>query len=433
MRILRFLNVLVLLALLMMSSHSLSAVSAKSMAKNNINSVMAWNAIAQRAIVQVARQSPSHAVISMAYVQAAVYDAVVAIKGRYQPYAIRLDRRPNASVNAAVAAAAYTVLVHYFPAQKTDLDADYNAALAVEPFGPPKAIGIMLGQAAATGIINLRKGDGYQADIGFVMPPPGPGVWQLLPGQTPLIPWLSQLKPFLIERPDQFRPDGPPAFTSDQWVEDYNEVKEIGRSNSQTRTADQTDAARFFTAHPVTQYTTVYNSIIIDQKFSALEAVRLYAMGYLIAADANIACYDAKYEFLFWRPISAIQQGDSDGNADTIGDPSWTPLLPTPPHPEYTSGHGCFTASTAEVLAAVLGTRNINIDLTSDAPNVVKTVRHYNTVDELDTEIVNVRIWSGIHFRNSDVQGVEIGREVARWSLIVSSYQQIKTSISAWF
>ncbi len=176
------------------------------------DAVVAWNAIAQRAVIQVGGRSPADAFIHLAYVQAAVYDAVVAIEGRYAPYALDLGDRAGASVDAAVAAAAHGVLLHYFPAQQAALDADLAAALAAIPDGPAKTEGIAVGQEAAAGIIALRQGDGLGADIGFVMPPPGPGVWQLPPGQAPLTPWAAKMTPFTLDRPDQFRSGPPPAL-----------------------------------------------------------------------------------------------------------------------------------------------------------------------------------------------------------------------------
>jgi hypothetical protein len=191
----------------------------------------------------------------------------------------------------------------------------------------------------------------------------------------------------------------------------------MGAANSLTRTDEQTDAARFFTGHNVPQFNYAFRQIVQEQGHNSVEAARFLGMAYLTIADANIACYDAKYTYLFWRPQTAIQQGDFDGNPDTAGDPTWTPLIGTPPHPEFTSGHGCYTGSAAEVMAFARGTRNINVDLNTSAANVLQPVRHFNTVEELTEEVINVRIWSGIHFRSADLQGVLLGSKVANWVL----------------
>jgi hypothetical protein len=379
--------------------------------------VITWNAIAQRAAIQVARQFQTQSMIYISFAQAAVYDAVVAIAGGYQPYKLSLALQPGASVDAAVAAAAHDVLVHYFPAQQAALDADYANALAAIPEGAAKDDGIALGQKAAAGIIALRQGDGLEADIGFTMPPPGPGVWQLPAGQTAQTPWVSRLRPFMLERPDQFRPGPPPDLTSSEWAVEFNEVKTLGRSDSPYRTAEQTDVARFWSTNAIVQYNAAFKQIVEARGFDAVQAARLFAMGNLVGADALIGCFDAKYYYLFWRPQYAIPGGDSDGNPDTIGDPTWTPLLATPNHPEYPAAHGCLTSAEAEVLAAFFDTNRIDLDLTSAVPNLTHATRHYDRVTDLVQEIINARVWGGIHYRESVVKGVDLGRKVARWTL----------------
>jgi len=408
---------LVLLVLLLAAASVGLVQFAQGKAHTSPAAVINWNQIAQRTAIQVAKMYISQSEIYISYVQAAVYDAVVSIQGHYQPYDLKLKRRPTASVDAAVAAAAHDVLVHYFPAQKAALDADYSTSLAAIPDGPRKTAGIQAGQEAAAGIIALRQGDGVEANIGFSMPAPAPGVWQLPAGQTPQTPWVAKMQPFLLQSPDQFRPGPPPALTSQQWAKEYNEIKSLGAANSTTRTAEQTDIARFFSASPVVMFNSAYQQIIQNKGLDALQAARLYAMGNLVGADAAIACFDAKYTYLFWRPVFAIPQGDTDGNPDTTGDPTWTPLLATPNHPEYPAAHGCQTSAQAEVFAAFLGTDNINIDLTSTVPNLTTTTRHFQTVNDLETEIVNARVWGGLHYRESVEQGVALGGEVARWSL----------------
>src|SRR5262245_56055114 len=188
---------------------------------------------------------------SIAFAQAAVYDAVVAIEGGYQPYQVRLAQLPDASLDAAVATAAHHVLAHYFPAQQAALDADYATALAAVPDGTSKAAGIAVGQVTAAGIIARRQGDGPGADIGFSMPPPQPGALQLPAGQNPMTPWASKLRPFMLRSPDQFRPEPPLALASRAWAANFNEVKAVGSLNSTSRTAEQTDIARFWTTNPV--------------------------------------------------------------------------------------------------------------------------------------------------------------------------------------
>lgn len=381
------------------------------------DSVLNWNAIAQRVTIQVARQFPQQAMVYISYVQAAVYNAVVAIEGRYEPFKINLAQRPGASIDAAVAAAAYTVLSHYFPAQQAALDADYAASLAAIPDGAAKDAGIAVGQESAAAIIALRENDGREADIGFVMPTPAPGVWQLPAGVAPQTPWLSQMQPFTLRSHDQFRPGPPPALTSRWWAVNYYEVRKYGGSNSVDRTAEQTDVARFWTMHPAAQYNAAFQQVVTDRELDAVQAARLLAMGNLIGADALIACFDAKYHYLFWRPQFAIPQGDTDGNPYTAGDPAWTPVGTTPAHPEYPSAHACLTAAEAEMFAGFFGTRQIEIDIASTVPNLLQPTRHYERVNDLVREIIGVRIWIGFHYRDSMLTGVNMGRKVAYWAL----------------
>jgi hypothetical protein len=379
--------------------------------------VITWNEIAQRSAIQVAKQSPAHAMISIAFVQAAVYDAVVAIEGGYQPYQVRLTQLPEASVDAAVATAAHHVLSHYFPAQQAALDADYAAALAAVADGPAKNAGIVVGQMTAAGTIARRQNDGFEADSGFTMPAPGPGVWQLPEGQTAMTPWVATLRPFMLQSADQFRPGPPLALNSRAWADDFHEVKTIGSLTSPTRSAEQTDIARFWTTNPIVQYNAAFKELALARHLDAVQTARLFAMGNIVGADALIACFDAKYAYLFWRPQFAIPLGDSDNNPATIADPAWKPLVGTPPHPEYPSGHGCLTGAEARVFASFLGTKQIAIDLTSTVPDLQQPRRYYARASDLTQEVTNARVWGGIHFRDATTEGLVLGERVADWTL----------------
>jgi hypothetical protein len=413
----RFLAWLIVLTVLLTPILGSAPPSAHATTPSSPAAVITWNAIAQRAAITVAKQFQTQSMIYISFAQAAVYDAVVAIEGGYQPYQIRLTHVPEASVDAAVATAAHDVLVHYFPAQQAELDADYATALAAIPDGVVKDTGIDVGRASAAGIIALRRGDGLEADIGFAMPAPDTGVWQLPVGQTPQTPWVSQLRPFMLARPDQFRPGPPLKLTSKAWARDFHEVKVVGRVDSPDRTAEQTDIARFWSTNAIVQYNTAFAQLTQARGLDAVESARLFAMGNLVGADALIACFEAKYHYLFWRPQFAIPQGDTDPNPDTIGDPSWTPLLATPNHPEYPGAHGCLTAAEAEVFATFFHTKWIQIELTSTVANLLHPTRHYETTSDLVQEMVNARVWGGIHYRQSVEVGVDLGQNVARWTL----------------
>jgi PAP2 superfamily len=379
-------------------------------------SVIAWNTIAQRVIVTVGGAPPPASAPLFAYTQAAVYDAVVAIDGHAVPYAPPLRPRRHASIDAAVATATHDVLVHYFPAQTAALDADLTAALAAIPGGRAKDAGIAVGQAAAAQIVALRQGDGFGVDIGFVMPPPAPGVWQLPAGVAPLTPWMSKLRPFIMNSPDQFRPGPPSALSSRTWARDFNEVKAVGGTTSTVRTPEQTTIAKFWTTPAGSQWNAALGQVALSHGLGADGTARLLAMGATVGADALVACFDAKYHYLFWRPVYAIPLGDTDGNPATVGDPTWTPLVATPNHPEYPSAHGCYSGSQTEVLRGFFGTRHIGIDMSSIVTPTMP-VRHFDTTDQVITEVENARVWGGIHYRNSTLVGARIGREVARWDM----------------
>jgi hypothetical protein len=379
--------------------------------------VVHWNEITQREIVPPPPAAPVPAPSSMsvmAPVQLAVYNAVVAIEGGYEPYGRPLRRRPGASVDAAVATAAHDVLVHFFRARLDALDGELVASLAAIPDGVAKQQGVDLGREAAAAMLALREGDGWMADIGFTMPPLGPGVWELPAGQSPLVPWLSKLRPFALRGPDQFRPGPPPALTSRSYARDFDELEAMGGTVS-ARTPEQTLVARFYTTHPALQYATAYRDLAAREELDALQTARLMAMGSAAGADALIACLDAKYTYLAWRPAFAIPRAGTDGNPRTVADPAWTALLPTPTHPEYPSAHGCVTFAQTEVFERFLGTPRIDLDLTSTVPEM--PVRHFATGDDLERDVANGRVWGGLHFRFSTDTGGELGRRVAEWTL----------------
>jgi hypothetical protein len=400
----------------LVTAAAIGAVPAAAQAADRA-AVIRWNEIAQREIVPpppAPAQPPPSSMSSLAFVQLAVYNAVVAIEGGYEPYGRPLRARPGASVDAAVATAGHDVLVHYFPGRVDALDADLVASLAAIPDGAAEQRGQAVGHDAAAALLAAREGDGWLADIGFTMPAPGPGVWELPAGQSPLVPWLSRLRPFTLRSDDQFRPGPPPALSSRRYARDFDELQRMGGAVS-ARTPEQTVIARFYTTHPALQFATAYRTLAARQRLDALQTARLMAMGSTAGADALIACLDAKYTYLAWRPAYAIPRGDTDGNPRTIADPGWTPLLPTPSHPEYPSAHGCVTYSQTEVFERFLGTTRINLDLAgtiAEAP-----VRHFVTGDDLRREVANARVWGGLHFRFSTDAGGRLGTRVADWTL----------------
>jgi len=387
------------------------------------NPVAEWNAFAQQILqpmpmpgmpMPMTGPSMATAFVYLSYVHAAVYDALVAIEGGYQPYAYVAAPDPSASREAAVAAATYTVLKAYLPDEPA-LDQRYTSALATIPDGAAKDSGIAIGVAAADAILALRTGDGLLAEGTYILPEPGPGVWEptmTLPDGTlapPVDPWMAQLKPFLRDNPDQYRPGTPPDLTSAEYAADLNEVKEIGGAASTTRTPEQTEVAQFWATNMVIQMNAAYRQLAAERGLGLLETARLMALGNMVATDSLIATFDAKYHYNYWRPVTAIQRADTDGNDLTEPDPTWMPAVVTPNFPEYVAGHGSFVSAQAELFTQFFGSPQIEIDLDSTATN---TTRHYATAEDLRTEIINARTWGGLHFRNSSVQAVGIGQQL---------------------
>ncbi len=320
--------------------------------------VAAWDVIGVQAFTAAAL-SPAEGHTIFAYVAIAVYDSVMAVEGGYEPFAVDTDAPDGASPEAAVAAAARRILVHYLPAQAASIiEPAYQSSLATIPDGPAETGGAAIGDAVAGQLIDLRADDGFRAAATYTPPnPPLPGVWLPTAPTPPIGPYLGPMDPFSLRSADQYRPGGPPQLNSRRWARDYNEVKEIGSSTSTSRTAEQTLAARFWGEPPVQQARGAFRTFLLDHTLDIVDAARFMAMISVTYADALIACFDAKYVYTFWRPITAIRAGDTDGNANTIADPGWATLLPaTPNHPEYPSAHSCITPAGGRVIARFLGT-----------------------------------------------------------------------------
>jgi hypothetical protein len=360
--------------------------------------------------------------VYMAYVQAAVYDAVTKIEGRYVPYHDFSADPDGASPEAAIAAAARRTLDYYLPDQGASVDAQYAAYLAGLP-NAGKAAGITVGEAAANDIIALRTGDGRNAPTATYGDPTlsvVAGQWQVVPpATTAATPWLAFMRPFMLESPSQFRLAPPPSLGSKLYADDLNETKAYGAQNSAVRSPEQTATAYFWNANNINQDAQAFEDVVTQHGLDLVDAARVLAMGELVAADAAIACWDSKYHYLFWRPYTAIRHADIDGNPATEPDSNWSLLLNTPNHPEYPAAHGCFTAALAEVIAKALHTRRI--DATdrgaTNGGSTLTATRHFERVKDLDREVVDARVWIGFHYRHSGIAGVKLGREVAHWTL----------------
>ncbi|WP_246001711.1 vanadium-dependent haloperoxidase [Allorhizocola rhizosphaerae] len=374
------------------------------------NSVIIWNANAQTAIWDVAGESPWVQARSFAMAQTAVYDAVNAIAGKpYQPFLAAPRVSGYESTDAAVATAAYQVLVALFPAQQERLRAQYEDYINKIRNGRAKLDGIAVGTQAANTTIAARQNDGAFGNEPFTVGTE-PGQWRPTPptfgnaGQ-----WAGHLKPFFIPGPSTFRTSGPPALTGDTYARDFNEIKVIGSANSTVRTPDQTDAAIWWHDRRLTQWE-INRQLASSQRLNVLQSARMFAMVTLAAADANTACFNEKGTWNFWRPVTAVRLADTDGNPATEGDPNWTPLLITPPSPDYTSGHTCYSGATMNTLKYFFGRDDIAFGATSIASG---TTRHYRSFSQALAEVIEARIWGGIHFRSADVEGAKIGRAVS--------------------
>jgi VCPO second helical-bundle domain len=419
------------------------------------NTVAQWNQITEDTVLGVGMLA-DEGFIYMAYPSAAVYDAVVAIEGGFEPYGPGITAPEGASVDAAVVEAAYRTLWAYFapgscnPASPTyafclgvrpRLDAFYAEALSAIPPGQAKTDGQAVGLQAANDIIALRSGDGRMTPFGVTSPfptlPPGPGVWRLTPPfVAPRTPWVGNVRRFILGSVDQFLPDPPPSLQSDEWAEAFNQIKAYGALTGSARTDEQTRIGQFWSASVIRQYNRVGRDLT-GAGPNLLRAARLLAMVNLAGADALMSNLYAKYYYLFWRPVTAINgsldptavtndgfgpvPGYDDGNPVTVEQSGWRPLLPTPNHPEYPAAHGAITSAMAEVFSTFLGTNQIDLDIHGFDPagpaGNLNAVRHFDMPNALRQEIIEGRLWAGLHYGFSSHAGVVLGRNVASYDL----------------
>jgi len=389
------------------------------------NVVTEWNSIASATVVAHAGKPPASSGVWFAYTSIAVYDAVNAIHRQFQPFYYKGSAPGGTSEEAAAVAAAHRVLVNYFPQQQPALDAQFVASLANITAAPDaKAAGIATGEAAAAALIAARASDGLEANVPY-MPGSGPGVWQptppgFLPGVTP---WLGQMRPFTMTSASQFRPEGPTPLTSDEWEDDYNQTRTLGDINSTVRTSEQTEIGLFWTEHTGQQYARAFGYFAENYKLNVMDTARLMAILWTGFADSLIACFDAKYHYSFWRPVTAIRDGG--GNPDLIADPNWTPLGVTPNHPEYPAAHACATGTVSRLVGDYFGTRKVRIvvDSLAFADGV-----HRHTFDDTTDwfeEVFWARIYAGFHYQHSLEDGDTMGKQVSR-QLFRKNFRQQK-------
>lgn len=387
------------------------------------DSVRTWNAHALAAIfnapaapVPGAGQPPPVGTQHMAMTQLAVYDAVNSIDRGRRPYLDGLPpAAPGSSIDAAVATAAHHALVGLgiapvppLPQVVRDrLDTLYADALAVIPDGPAKAGGIAAGAAAAAAMLTERTGDGRFVPFSFTQGTDH-GEWRpTLPAfVSDPFAWVAKVRPFTLHSSSQFRTRGPLDLTSRQYAKEYDEVKELGSTTS-VRTPEQQAIAQFFQPNPVEMFQRAFRNL--TSGLGVVEEARFYAQANVATADALIHCWDEKEHWAFWRPITAIQNGDNDTNPWTVGDPAWLPLIGTPPYPDHTSGYNCVTGALMTSAEAILGPE-ADLEITNLATGVT---RAYTRFDQVALDTIEARVLQGIHFRAADVQGARLGKDIA--------------------
>ena len=346
-------------------------------------------------------------------VHTAIYDSVVATRGGYEPLVYKLTAYRGGSAEAAVAASAHRVLLTLLPGQAAIANDAYAASLALIPDSKARQDGLAAGEAAALAVLATKEATGIDTTLNYAAPsPPQPGVWESVanPPLRAIGMYLGRLTPNFLPGAAQYRPAGPPKLTSDAYTIAFNEVKSVGAKNSTTRTADQTAAALFWSENPGAQLHKALRKFVTDHHLNIVEATRFMAMTSVIGAESLVACFEAKYKYVFWRPILAIRRADTDGNDQTVKDETWEALIPTVNHPEYPSAHACATPATALMIANFLGTDAI--DFTMESTVAGRPTRHFATAAALSAEVQDARIWGGIHFRFSLDDGSAIGRSV---------------------
>jgi len=373
--------------------------------------VLDWNAIA----ISVPNGSPFNQARVVATTQLAVFEAVNAIEGGYNPYLGTITAPAGASSAAAVVAAAHDVLKFYAPGSAAMLDAARAASLASIPAGPGKDAGIAVGEAAAAAMLAARANDGASPPAFYLPTSTTPGEWQLTPGCTAdgavFFNWQN-VRPFGIANPVDFRPGPPPALDSTEYAKNFDEVKRVGSKTSTERPQDRTDVARFYAASsPAYVMNMAARQLATARGDSLAENARALALVNMAISDSAVVSFGVKYQYTRWRPETAIHSADIDGNARTEADTTWEPLIVAPCFPSYTSNHAGLSNGGAEILRRLYGAAGHSITITN--PNFPTLSFHYSQLNQITADIDDARVFGGIHFRFDQDTGRRIGREVA--------------------
>jgi hypothetical protein len=380
-----------------------------------------WLDHAATAIVVNAKKDPATSNVYFAYVAVAMYDAANSVDRHFKPFAAAVDAPAGTQIDAAVITAAHDVLAHYFPDQQSALDGEQAASLAAVGDGQAKSDGISVGKSVAAQWIRMRSGDGVEAKVVYT-PGHGQGIWEPIPNvpapapnitPPPVDPWFTQFRPLALKSPNQFISalDEPYALTSGEWAADFNLTKNYGAQKSTYRTPQQTEIGLFWTDGPG-QVIRALRSLIESRNLDTVSAARMSAMACVSIADAFAAAMSAKYHFSFWRPYTAIRNADTTVNPATVADKGWIPLAATPGHPEYPANHGCITQAFMDALTAFFGTDRVSIAFTS---NITHTSHTFSNLQDVVREVDNARVFGGMHYRHSVLQGNVLGRLVATY------------------
>ncbi|GAA1607022.1 vanadium-dependent haloperoxidase [Kribbella sancticallisti] len=369
--------------------------------------VLDWSRWAAQAIV--VGRPPASSEVLIGIVHVAIADTVAGL-GHGRPFLVDVRDDRLASARAAVATAAYDVLRARVPGQQTFLDATYGEYLAAVRDGDAKTRGVRLGQKVAAAVLAWRANDGMANQVPYVQPPAGPGVWEPTAVTPPVDIVLTQVKPLVLRSSTQFRPAGPDPLTSRRYARDVAEVAAVGRVDSAVRTEKQTETVRFWTDNAA-QWTRALTALAETRQLSIGAAARMLLRVHVSAADSLITCWAAKFHFTSWRPVHAIQRGDTDGNPRTGTDPTWSPLLAAN-HPEYPSGHSCFTNAVTTALQSYFHTDRVRLVISS---TVTGTTRSYDRLSDVGADVREARILSGLHFRHAMLDGEVLGRGVSHW------------------
>jgi hypothetical protein len=386
------------------------------------DTVLEWNVVAVEA-TRVARLSPNAQTRALAMVHGAVFDAVNGIEGDYAPYLVNRHAPMWASEEAAAAVAAHDVLVGLMPAaQQATLDAALASSLAAVPDGRAEDAGVAYGKLVADRMLAERADDG-STDVVSYVPGTGPDDWQPTPpGFAPAaLPQWATVEPFGIASPDQFRPDPPPSLDSPEFTQAFNQIKALGAATNSTRTAEQTDIARFWagpsgTVQPPGHWNSIARGVADARDNSLAQNARMFALLNIGMADALIASWDAKFEYSFVRPVTAINNAGNDGNPDTAADPAWSPLLTTPGHPSYMAAHSTLSAAAATILAESFGNDAIAFTSTAEiAAGGPAMTRSFDGFWQAAEEAGASRIYGGIHWSFDNQAGLQAGRSVGEF------------------